>query len=780
MECYDMAIAPQFQKLLDSCLEMEFSHLRPLVDRMFENADVALLDFAEKAENNMAQSLFFEAMTEVRKKRTAIEQQFFSELKRGFTAFPCQPEQQESATADNGNISGLSLVDTEELETAVATQNAASKLSSRIMDRIFALKQRLTVVNSGEAIQENEIPGGPAWLGHAYQHAVDELELENRIRLVFIALFDKYVLSHVDTLYDEFNKRLIQEGILPNLKYEVRKQPGGIEIVEQFVPDDAMADQEANTGTEVDGEADTQTPSELGDELFGRICELMAVRRSGGAPAAAGGASNVSPIRTGGGYTGSAQAGGGAAGGDDGYTGANGSSGGTGAAGTTLVSQISNLQSQAGSGSASLSSSEFIENIEIDQGLIDRLQNTLAEEREKIFGAVDRRKLPAADTNVIELVGMLFEFMLKEQDLPNVVKALLSRLHTPLLKVAVVDRNFFTHTHHAARRLLNDMTSAGIRWVEESQIDRGIFPKMKEIVDRVLLDFKEDVSIFDTLLEEFTQAVNELDRRADLVEQRTTEAANGQEKLQEARNRAQQQVRALYRGKAIPEATREFLQRIWADKLTFILLRSNQQEEGKDWQEATAFAARVVESVLPPTSENEQSQRRSALESLQNEVREVTQTLQQADKEKLINTLFETQAQVLESIVAAEAQPVAEAPQEDIAEEAVAASDADEKESSVTPEQQAQIDRLKSIPFGTWFEFEQPGQPKKRAKLSWRSTVTGKFMFVDQLGVKASVISMRDLADCMLAGQVHIIKAEKKPFVDRALNAIHRMLDRAA
>jgi len=49
-----MAIAPQFQKLLDGCLEMEFSHLRPLVDRMFENADVALLDFAEKAENNMA------------------------------------------------------------------------------------------------------------------------------------------------------------------------------------------------------------------------------------------------------------------------------------------------------------------------------------------------------------------------------------------------------------------------------------------------------------------------------------------------------------------------------------------------------------------------------------------------------------------------------------------------------------------------------------------------------------------------------------------------------
>ena len=53
-------------------------------------------------------------------------------------------------------------------------------------------------------------------------------------------------------------------------------------------------------------------------------------------------------------------------------------------------------------------------------------------------------------------------------------------------------------------------------------------------------------------------------------------------------------------------------------------------------------------------------------------------------------------------------------------------------------------------------------------------------MFVDQLGVKASVISMQDLVDCMLNGKARIVKTEKKPFVDRAMNAIHRMLDRAA
>jgi hypothetical protein len=39
---------------------------------------------------------------------------------------------------------------------------------------------------------------------------------------------------------------------------------------------------------------------------------------------------------------------------------------------------------------------------------------------------------------------------------------------------------------------------------------------------------------------------------------------------------------------------------------------------------------------------------------------------------------------------------------------------------------------------------------------------------------------MQELADCMLDNRVRIVNTEKKPFVDRAMNAIHRMLDRAA
>ena len=269
-----MATTPQFNRLLEDCREMAISHLRPLMDRMFENADVALLGFAESAESNMAQSVFFEAMAEVRRKRSAIEKLFYVEINRSFSEFPSKPDAAAEAEEPNKPFGSLSLVDREEMETSVAMLNASRKLGTRMMDKVFGLKQRLAIVNAGTGIEENHIPAGPAWLGAAYQRAIEQLELENKVRLVFIVLYEKYVLNKVDALFEEFNKRLIEAGILPHLRYEIRKQPGSIEIVQTTSSEAPEAYSESDPEVEAD-----QSASELGDELFGRICDLIAVRR---------------------------------------------------------------------------------------------------------------------------------------------------------------------------------------------------------------------------------------------------------------------------------------------------------------------------------------------------------------------------------------------------------------------------------------------------------------------------------------------------------------------
>ena len=73
--------------------------------------------------------------------------------------------------------------------------------------------------------------------------------------------------------------------------------------------------------------------------------------------------------------------------------------------------------------------------------------------------------MESMDMQTIDLVGMLFEYMLSDDNLPDSIKALLSYLHTPFLKIAFIDKDFFEQTEHPARLLLNNMAEAGVKWV---------------------------------------------------------------------------------------------------------------------------------------------------------------------------------------------------------------------------------------------------------------------------------------------------------------------------
>src|SRR5690606_37242000 len=52
------------------------------------------------------------------------------------------------------------------------------------------------------------------------------------------------------------------------------------------------------------------------------------------------------------------------------------------------------------------------------------------------------RMVGQVDDDVINLVSMLFEFILDDRNLPDSLKALIGRLQIPMLKVAVIDKSF--------------------------------------------------------------------------------------------------------------------------------------------------------------------------------------------------------------------------------------------------------------------------------------------------------------------------------------------------
>ena len=169
--------------------------------------------------------------------------------------------------------------------------------------------------------------------------------------------------------------------------------------------------------------------------------------------------------------------------------------------------------------------------------ITEQLTEELA--KESPDGAVE-----ADDMHVIELVGMLFDYMLSDDCLPDNVKALLSYLHTPYLKMAFLDAEFFEQSEHPARLLLNNLAEAGVRWVANdgtSQFD--IYDKIKGTVSRVLEEFKDDVRLFAELLVDFSSYTKKVLRRQELMEKRAMEKVHGEEKLREVKIRVNNEVR---------------------------------------------------------------------------------------------------------------------------------------------------------------------------------------------------------------------------------------------
>ena len=172
---------------------------------------------------------------------------------------------------------------------------------------------------------------------------------------------------------------------------------------------------------------------------------------------------------------------------------------------------------------------------DVERRLVSQL-TSLGESRQ-------RSKISGADANTVGLVGMLFKFMLDDPNLPDQVKTLLSHLHTPYLKVALIDKQIFARASHPARQLLQ-RHGCGRRALGRGrqESERQILPRIRSIVERILADFVDDVSIFGELLDEFSNAVLTLEKRARLAEQRSREAEKGLDRLVIAKARAEEEV----------------------------------------------------------------------------------------------------------------------------------------------------------------------------------------------------------------------------------------------
>ncbi|MDH1076046.1 DUF1631 domain-containing protein [Pseudomonas nitroreducens] len=741
-------IQPRFGELVQACRQLAMNHLAELLGNVFAQVDDALFECAEKAENNQVQALFFDAMREVRRERPNLERFYHQRIAQGLSDF-LEGKLPLTEPLEELDMDQLTLVGNDEYEETLLVTNMVNQVRAHCAQQLFALDQRLALLNNGSKLGEDRNPFGPQAIAQAFRDTLARSVFPLRIKTILYVLFDQQVMQHLQPLYEQLNKRLADGGVLPNLKY----RPQGQRPASSHTPRPAKVAQKSTTMPD-DG-APVLPPysaSDLPDmppgdrnALFGGLAVLLAERRRRGDKATLFG--NTQSIVSFGPATAT-----------------------TTYSANELLEALNRLQRE--------SAHELAQRLRQPQP-VDTLKADLQRHLEAGSAQPKNTRLTDQEADVIDLVGMVFDFILDDENLPDSCKTTLSHLHTPFLKVALLDKQLFTQHHHPARKLLNAMAQAGVLYGGEGE-ERALLAKMHWVVERVIQDFVGDLSLFDSLLGDFNEYVSNLRQKVELRERRAMEAARGRDRLLAAREHALDAIAKVTQDRDLPELVRNFLEMSWCDALTFIVLRSG--EHSDEWKRACEVGEQLAWSVTPLDAagrDHLQAIRLALLEELRKGL-EVLGGYHEDGIRRLLQDLVACQ----HAIQAQQPQIAAQLKQE-LPESPLGAMLGAEGHTLVKPNGEALSERvrvlmkeLSHLEFGTWFEFSDT-TPARRLKLSWFSPTTRNYMFVDHTGQRVAVKPIVQLAQEMEAGRVRLVPTEQSaPLMDRALSAIYRALQR--
>lgn len=748
-------------QLLDNCRETAHKYYGDLLMAAEKTLADSLLQVAEKSANSDEQRQYFEAIQQLGQRSGAMHAAFAHALGKNFQAFLDGIEQEKSID-DQLDVNNLTLVNRDELEDELAISVIVSKSNSRNSELLWKLNRRMAVLRGGKAVTDETNPFGPAIVCDAIQDAVKELEVDNKARILIYKHIGKVFVISFKKILEQLNELFIEQGVLPNLRFEVSKDSSGaapMPAAEEGMEDNAqLADDSTEAGSSPYRETATSIANQ--HQMFQAI---RALQNSIGPRTHTAGGVSWSGVPT------------------DGTGGADSFRGIDYALVLSAIQQSRDILASLGTGRP-LS--------------IDKVEKQLVQELAAKADPESQHKITRDDADTVDLVGMIFRYMLDDKNLDDSVKSLLSHLHTPYLKLALLDSKFLDNYEHSARLLLNMMAEVGGRWVKDEH-DRTVLPKLKSLVDTILKGFVDDATIFDRLLEDFTRFKDGLEKRAKMVEKRNTEAQQGLEKLEVSKQRALDEILSRLDDKQVPDKIADILEKPWAEFLSFNLLRHGDQS--LTWQSALKVVDGVIWSVIPEESGMNKESFKRHQSDVESSVKEGLATIgydQEASK-SLLKSLKEAQELAYHSLVMEDVKSPPAADGKPAASQSTSAAKpkatpkvarktrrkpvkpAPEK---LTAEEQEMVEKLKDIAFGTWFEFQGNRGEKdiRQLKLAWFSRVTNHYMFVDHSGVKQAVETHTGLAKGMCEGRIRLASFEKRSFMERAFGAILDRLKIAA
>ncbi len=654
-----------------------------------------------------------------------------------------RPERPSAAMSLNDTgLDGLSLslIDVDEVERVLLIDRIAQRFSSRVDAQLEPLTQRLSVLFGRERQSIHDNPFQPAVLLRAFHGAWLQCELDPQATDDLMQSLDPGHWFDLGALYEELNQTLVRAGVPAQRPLRVRPS--------SYAPLQGARASQSGELRGADG-ASTSAPAPLES-----AAQAAASGWAGLAPAARTVAAHARQFlqRLGlvsGGVS----------------TPTNGASTGTQrqpeqAASPALMGYLGTLQAGAGAQVAPT----WSEGDSFDD------YNVLRQMREHD----EVRRAPELDRGTVDALAEVFDFVFADQAIPMQMKVIIGRLQIPVLRAAMMDRDFFLSDQHPARRLVDTLASASVAWTPEKGESDPLYLRIEHTVQRVLSEFEDDLNLFAELLRDFTEFLFETEQQAQARVEPVARLEHSVEAREQAQSRADELIAARLAALSVSQSITPFLLPFltvqWRDVLAHALLDAS--DAAHAGQRELAVLDQLVWSTQPKTTGDE---RKALVAVLPEMVRQLNLGLDQIDwngKDRAVFTrrLISTHTMAIRLTQPMPLDTGSAALEMEQGQEAMNQLDARRAARQQLLSEDTFDAQAQAVARGMWFEVEVEGSRQVRCRLSWVSPMRTRLLFTNREGVDAFVRSEREVAAMLRMGRMRVL--EQDAIVGRALDKV--------
>jgi len=708
---------------------------------------------ADRARSSQQQSDHFAELQRLRQHRSDVVPRYLAGLENALARLRDAPEAEptEEPAQDPLQFQHLTLVEDTDLDRDIVLREIGRREAQRGGTPLLLLGQRFGVLAGRPAFDAEHLPIGPYALCRVLRDAGEALHMTLDSQLLLYRVFERQVMERYGELVERLNVLLTHEGVLPGLVYlPYRPRTQGQSRGRGPAAGSAGAvSQRPLTGWH--GQA---RPSAWSGALMAGLAARHPHGQADGAPSgdeaqAAQAAPTDMPEQ---------------------------------AVFAALQDMLSDHRGTVPGGSASQMPGVILpldavvnvlgamQSLPAPSRAAGRQRRTVDDLRQAMLARMRESHGPDAGlsqehSDTFELLGMLYHEIGREVHEDAPAQDLLEKLQVPVVRAAVQDRSFFVRDQHPARELLNSVAESGATWLADDDADPQLVLRLEQAVDKVVEEYDGDETVFERANREVQEHYRAQAHKAEVSERRQVEAARGRDRLETAKRNASVAITARLGERKPPQFVQALLNQAWADVLTLTALRHG--EDSPEWQEREKATERIIEITCAAEAQPDPElagQIDTALRQVgyhEDEASAIARRLSRSDEDENtsrteLTAKLKARARLGEG-EQAEAKKV--------------------KPPARTVEEQGCYEHLRTLPFGTWFEFVQNQQGDvRRQRLSWYSPVTDNALFVNARGHKVGEQSLDSLARLMAHGQAKIVTEDKGRLIDRAWQATLRAL----